>query len=191
MPNHIPFIGRTHDSSTWTARDDDFIDFISSQFNDESVTPAGWSGRNSVGARRDGATLIIERYILPYLEENPGSPIRLVGFSHGGNVAIRIVNELAQMGIEVDTLITIGTPVRGDNQLASGVSPGQFINVYNQSDRVQVNLGGRWWHAGQAWDRHFPTADENVDAQSRRGHGDMHNRTIVWTRYIMPAVGRN
>jgi len=189
MGQYVPFVGRTHTSNTWTQ---DFQSWIGDFFN-EPVTPLDWSGRNNANDRRTEAQL------LPWHTENPNSPIRLVGYSHGGNVAIEVANLLGAAGLFIDHVITIGTPVRKDFQInrSGGVNVGQHINVYNFGDMVQ-NHGGRIWHGGAAA-RTFDWATNVRVAQQRRGpwgifnrplynHSFMHSSVDIWERYIVPMV---
>lgn len=69
--------------------------------------------RENISEARTDAAEILVREIIAYKRENPDEPINLIGHSHGGNVAIEACNLLAKEGIEVDNLITMGTPVRG------------------------------------------------------------------------------
>lgn len=77
----------------------------------ESSEKLVWSGGNSTDARSEAAANFVTR-VFEWHKENPDDPIRLVGHSHGGNVAILLANLLAEKGMEVETLITIATPVR-------------------------------------------------------------------------------
>ncbi|QDH21607.1 RHS repeat-associated core domain-containing protein [Saccharibacillus brassicae] len=89
----------------------------------ERVDTVGWTGGNSTFARSAAATggqgplfenENIAARIIKSHNQDRDEPIRLVGHSHGGNVAILIANELKRNNIEVDTLVTIATPVRED-----------------------------------------------------------------------------
>jgi len=156
-----------------------------------------WSGRNSRHCRRDARDMYVD-YIVAWHNENPHDPIRLVGHSHGGNVAIMVANSLAEYGIRVETLITIATPVRSDFQLNQGVNVGQHINIYNLSDAIQIN-GGRIVHTGLSG-RTFSGAENiQIVATPRTGplgiwnrpfysHEFMHNNTQIWRDSILPAV---
>jgi len=46
-----------------------------------------WTGGNNNPARKKGAEALADE-IIKWREKNPEEPIRLVGHSHGGNVAI-------------------------------------------------------------------------------------------------------
>ena len=124
---------------------------------------------------------------------------RLTGLVHsrdGDNVAIEAANILAarENPIHVDTLITIGTPVRNDKQLTTNV--GQHINVFNTGDVVQIN-GGRIWRLGAAG-RTFESA-LNIEVASSStlwglldrpldSHSFMHQNADVWQNYIVPNL---
>lgn len=114
--------------STWTT---DFIDYIGNLYS-EDVATHRWSGGNNKSARSEGAEALAEE-ITMWRKENPDEPIRLVGHSHGGNVAIMVANLLGEEDIKVETLVTIATPVRG-YQLKQEV--GQHLHVYNERDGV-------------------------------------------------------
>jgi len=144
---------------TWKSN---FREYISEQFDGEKVLEGNWEGGNSVGSRKEGAEKIYKE-IKTYIDENPDEPIRLIGHSHGGNVAIMVTNLLAEDGYDVDNLITIATPVRG-YKLDKDVDVGQHINVYNTKDQVQIN-GGSIWLLGAAT-RKFGNAT-NIDVTNQ------------------------
>ncbi|QDS38133.1 hypothetical protein [Brevibacillus brevis] len=64
--------------------------------------------------------------------------MRLIGHSHGGNVSILAANVLEHEGIQVETLVTIATPVR-ELEYYLEYPVGQHLHVYNERDAVQVN----------------------------------------------------
>lgn len=101
-----------------------------------------------------------------------------------------LTNLLAEKGMEVETLITVATPVR-EYKLKTEV--GQHIQMYNGKDAVQGDLGGRWFFAGQTFTRKFKGAD-NVNAKdgntgnSISSHSSMHSNVDIWKKYIEPIV---
>lgn len=159
---------------TWT---NEFREYISEQFDDESVEEGNWSGGNSVKVRKEGAEKIYKE-IKEYMEENPNEPIRLIGHSHGGNVAILVTNLLHTDGYEVKNLVTIATPVREYN-LNKGVYVGQHVNVYSTIDMVQT-MGGSIWNFGAA-KRTFSESDTNNLLNYNKGpiasYGNMKRNT--------------
>ncbi|MCD4820466.1 MAG: hypothetical protein K8S23_17440 [Candidatus Cloacimonetes bacterium] len=78
--------------------------------DDEFSTP-DWGGKNTDLARTEGALEIFSE-IMKYHKENPDEPINFVGHSHGGNVAVMTASMLKINGVQVNTLVTKGTPVR-------------------------------------------------------------------------------
>jgi pimeloyl-ACP methyl ester carboxylesterase len=178
--------GTWSDKETWTK---DFRSYLEGVL-DESITRLSWSGKNKVPAREEAAKDITER-IYKYYLSNSKEPIRLVGHSHGGNVAIMVANNLAKLGVHVETLITIATPVR-EYKLTTEV--GQHIQVYNNYDIIQNN-GGQMKKSGKAR-RTFegalnievilPKKDREFywKLQGVTNHSSMHSNVNVWKKYI-------
>ena len=201
-------IERTHDSRTWT---EDFRNYLRELFNNERVFAPNWSGENCAIARREQGAYIAHRILQDRADNNITTPIRIIGFSHGGNVAIEAANYLNARGYTVANLVTIGTPVRPDHQLVSGSSVGQHINVYNTRDLIQT-AGGRMVLASGApmfaggpsfvtptlepAGRTFSGA-ENIRVPPAGGwhriaqnHGFMHSNVDLWRVHISHAVRR-
>lgn len=112
-----------------------------------------------------------------------------------------IANLLEEKGMKVGTLITIATPVR-EYKLETEV--GQHIQVYNNRDIVQMDMGGYdfgwdWWKVwnagiGSTTTRKFKNA-ENVrakDAEKKgtkiQAHSAMHSNVDIWKKYIEPIL---
>jgi len=196
---------------TWTESFRDWIVSASGPFTGWHLDFGDWSNTggflnsgagNSIEARIAGATVIFNE-ILMFHRANPNAPISLVGHSHGGNVAILVINMLAEYGINVDTLITIGTPARTDFQLGDGVTVGQHINIYARVDRMQTlgAEGGVMYHANTSHistapisgGRLFSSPAINIEATSApnrvfRSHSYMHSNQAIWRQYIMPIL---
>jgi hypothetical protein len=97
---------------------------------------------------------------------------------------------LEEKGMEVETLITIATPVRG-YKLQTEV--GQHIQMYNNRDIVQSDMGGRWWLAGYSFTRKFKGADNVRAKDAEKGtkigaHSAMHSNVDIWKKYIEPIL---
>ncbi len=184
---------------TWTQ---DFIDYLESDVlnDEEEIYTPKWSGGNDKESRREAAEEIAEA-IIKHNQSNPDDPIRLIGHSHGGNVAIMVANILATEEINVETLVTIATPVRG-YQLEKGVTVGQHINVYNYSDEVQVRGGNVFLQVASillssnlfkiSAGRMFINAT-NINAKDAglwykpiASHSSMHSNISIWKKYISP-----
>ncbi|MEO3944981.1 RHS repeat-associated core domain-containing protein [Gorillibacterium sp. CAU 1737] len=180
--------GTWSDGNTWSP---EFIKYVEGLFK-ESSDKLIWTGDNTNKARSDAADQFLTEVYNWHLK-NPDDPIRLIGHSHGGNVAILLANLLAEKGMKVETLITIATPVR-EYQLKADV--GQHIHLYNRGDGVQIN-GGSIWRLGQAPKRTFKNA-ENVevkisiwrllDFRPIDSHSIMHSNIKVWKKYIEPLL---
>lgn len=164
----------------------------------ERVDAVSWSGRNSVQARRGAATgdggilhanENIAARILESHKADPDEPIRIVGHSHGGNVGILIANELKKNNVQVDTLVTIGTPVRFDYQLVDGAVK-NHLNVYNTNDSVQRNGGPQrtGFKAGRTFANanniQVPANESNSPDVTIANHSNMHHNISTWKQYI-------
>jgi hypothetical protein len=111
---------------------------IKNVYNSSKVYSPDWSGENNANARNEAANSIAQRVLNTRIA---GETIVIVGHSHGGNVAILVVNELLAAGIppnEIE-LLTINTPVREYQVDYSNEKNYKIrhINVYNPYDIVQ------------------------------------------------------
>ncbi|MBJ6362470.1 RHS repeat-associated core domain-containing protein, partial [Paenibacillus sp. GCM10012307] len=185
--------GTWSNPDTWTPK---FVEYVEGLFN-ESSRSLEWTGGNTTGARSKAAKDFLKEVYEWHLK-NPDDPIRLIGHSHGGNVAIMLANLLAEKGMKVETLITIATPVRG-YRLDKNTSVGQHIQLYNKADQVQLN-GGSIWNLGSTLTREFKGA-ENVRAKDAEkpgvfspnggpidSHSSMHSNIDIWKKYIEPKL---
>ena len=177
----------------------EFLDYLRVFFGQE-VEHGNWLGGNNAADRHQGMLDLVSdiRSWWDAGGETSGSPIRLIGYSHGGNIAIMAANRLSQMyGIPVETLITFGTPVRSDYQLARGVTVGQHINVFNLADPIQLAGGIINWNRGLLGipiPMLTPAGRTFENARNVRvgrfnlvtAHGSMHNNADVWRTHISP-----
>ncbi|WP_375523058.1 RHS repeat domain-containing protein [Paenibacillus medicaginis] len=175
----------TDPENTWTP---EFKKYIGELYDEEVENPR-WTGGNSKPARNEAAEDIINS-IVKWKKQNPDEPIRLIGHSHGGNVAILVANGLHEKGIDVETLVTIATPVREfDYYLKYGV--GQHLHVYNEQDGIQIN-GGSAWLLGHARRAFTNAANIKIDFKENYGpiksHSVMHSNVDVWKKYITPYL---
>ena len=179
--------GTFSDSETWTP---EFRKYVEELFNESSET-LDWLGKNTKRNRSESAEAMFDK-IYKWHKENPDEPIRLVGHSHGGSIAIMVSNMLAEKEKKVDTLITVATPVR-EYKLETEV--GQHIQVYNNRDSVQMDMAGRMWLLGMAITRAFANA-ENVRAKDGetgtkvQAHSTMHSNPDIWEKYVEPILKR-
>jgi len=178
---------------------------IKKLFGHEYYEPE-WNGRPTVSSIRRGAQNIA-RQIKSWKEVNPGKPLILIGYSHGGNVNKEIVNILARNNppIFVNTVINFGTPIRPEFSVNASV--GQHINVYNTGDAIQVFGAGRHQltdpesgmplgiRAFPRDPRRYGEPENNVTVTPRyhplrgfRNHEFMHTTIEVWKDYIQPIL---
>lgn len=113
-----------------------FLDSVKKSFG-ETPTFFEWSGKDSRSARTVAAknlARLINRY-----EFSDGESLNIIGYSHGGNVAI----EASRMNLNhrVNNLVTIGTPVRGD-YVPNYDQISMHFNAYARRDLGQ-RIGGR------------------------------------------------
>jgi RHS repeat-associated protein len=200
----------------WQTGEDgmDFINFLVNELNQTIRYDFTWAGGNSTGDRAAAAADLAAQIREAHLV-NPCEPIRIVGYSHGSNVAIDAINILSQQGVHVETLIKIAGPNRIVYGLDRNASVGQVINVYNNWDGVQ-SIGGidTPWLAHNFWEGAWDTVTLNplLRYSSRRrmrvdnirvttgvrrwrfwhwfgyNHKFMHNNIAIWEKYILPAL---
>ncbi|WP_438448068.1 DUF6531 domain-containing protein [Gorillibacterium sp. sgz5001074] len=184
--------GTFSSGDTWTP---EFVTYVEDLFN-ETSGKLNWSGKNKDEARSEAAEEALNE-VYEWHKNNPDDPIRIVGHSHGGNVAILLTNLLAEKGMKVDTLITVATPVR-EYKLDTEV--GQHIQMYNNRDIVQMDMGGydfgwKIFNAGfgSTTSRKFKGADnvrakDNETGTKVEAHSNMHSNVNTWKKYIEPIL---
>lgn len=161
----------------WYERGSAFCEYLKTQgFDPECFEELRWSG-NLEGLSGfwpwnwfkspERRTWQAGAYAMKYLLV--GAPVEsrnLICHSHAGQLALI----LAAKGFQINTLVTVGTPVRGDVP-AEKARPniGRWLHLYSEMDRVQVrgSLGDRRWGAA----RIFPLADANSPMPG--GHSDV------------------
>lgn len=93
-----------------------------------------WSGADD-NLSRQIAGLGLAVYLMNYKRDHPCEPVNVIAHSHGGNVAF-IASEM----VEIDTLVTLGTPIREYSPNLNNIN--ELINVFSVRDGVQSLLGG-------------------------------------------------
>ena len=145
-----------------------------------------WSGSVNIKDRAKAARDVFN-FACAFRRLNPDAELILIGYSHGGNIAIEAINRLA---VETDfpvessiTLITIATPIRPIYQLKAEVK--LHVNAYNRLDLMQVigqiGTGTKMRDVGT---RSFKGA-ENREAKRFVGHLYMHSNKKFWQRHIV------
>lgn len=160
-----------------------FLDAVGNTFH-ETPVPLAWSGKDTSDARTAAAQSLANT--INDHDFAQGEKLNVVGYSHGGSVAIQASN--MNLDHKIDTLVTIGTPVRPD--YAPNYNAIQnHINAYSSFDMVQSLLGGNigvyYPEFGPAG-RTYPNAKNiNVMYESAPGplksHYDLPS-TAVWSR---------
>ena len=173
--------GTWSDPSTFTS---DALIAYESTLEDvmSSTSDFQWSGENAPESRQDAA-IDLANLIKTSMGEDSEMSINIVGHSHGGNVAILASNILAQDNIQVDNLITLGTPSREDYQLSERVSA-NHVNVFSEYDAVQILGGFDSLSRGSLAGRR-QTSAQNIDVTERisrnplKSHSDMHSNALI------------
>lgn len=127
--------GTWSNPSTFTALSQENFKSIIDATKNSSVVMFQWTGNNADKYRKRAAKELVNK-ILAERKKHPSEPITIVGHSHGGNVGIMAANILNDMGVKVDNLITINTPVR-EYKLNEN-TPTRHINIYNTNDVVKL-----------------------------------------------------
>jgi RHS repeat-associated protein len=123
----------------------------------------------------------------------PGEKLNIVSHSHGGNV----VAEATQEGLshKIDTLVTLGVPVRSDYQFNESVIS-QHLNVYSNHDYVQ-RAGGMMISVPTPYGsvpaeipagRQVPGV-QNLDATSTASsHSNLWQQPQTWDQVVAPEI---
>lgn len=106
----------------------------------------GWSGLLAINARRKAAQKLFDqlaRKIKKLKMQNYQPKIRLIGYSHGGTIALYLAAEAYKnrpLPFKTDELILISTPIQSETR--NYVNSPFFKNVFNfysNGDRVQAS----------------------------------------------------
>jgi pimeloyl-ACP methyl ester carboxylesterase len=137
---------------------------------------------------REAAANALARAIDRYVEEgalSSGPQINLVGFSHGGNVAV-LATRILPPG-RILNLVTIATPVLRAYQPARVEN---HVHVYNPSDAIQARGGEAFFIPGRGTvgraKRRFARAS-NIAIDIKQGnaasrHGDLLYSKEMWEK---------
>lgn len=105
----------------------------------------GWSGLMSSKLRyRDAKTLfkLLEKETAQLKKQNLIPHVRIIGYSHGGNVGLNLgavrQHSFPKSDLVIDELILLGTPIIADTDyLVCDPLFKKVYNLYSQADRVQ------------------------------------------------------
>ena len=81
---------------------------IEEKFGDGACRTFGWSGRNSIPARREGAEALAE-HVAALRAKHPGTRQVIVAHSHGGNLALHALTD-ERVSEAVAGVVMLGTP---------------------------------------------------------------------------------
>ncbi len=114
--------------------DDIFIQQSAKDLNEKyAYTVLSWSGDNNPTARSEAA-IGVANYINDY-KFAEDEELNIIGFSHGGNVAIETINRGLKKS--VDKLILLAVPVRDEYTIKNPSSVKNIYNVYDPKENVQ------------------------------------------------------
>jgi len=146
---------------------------------------------NSVQARSAAAKQLIS--IIAAHKFAPGEKLNIVAHSHGGNA----VAEATQTGIphKIDTLVTMGTPIRPDYQFNES-KIGLHLNVFSNHDKVQPAGGMTYDMGGSLIPGIIPASRtvnlpgvKNLDATSEAGgHSQLWKKPGTWANIVAPEI---
>jgi RHS repeat-associated protein len=139
--------GTNYETSAWNMNGgaaQSFINGVSSALGENRSTmvvnsKSVWSGDNTDAARQQAASQIID-YVNNYSFAD-GEQLNIIGHSHGGTIGIMVANGVNR---KVDTLLTLGTPVR-DKNAVDGSKVGRHINGYSWIDPIQSRGGTNYF----------------------------------------------
>jgi len=105
--------------------------------------------------------------------------LTIIAHSHGGNLVIHAMS----LGLKVDTLILLGTPVRNEF-IPPQQNTGRLFNIYHRNDGIQA-LGASSNPRGDG--RILPEADENIEvspfcmSEGADVHSELHTADLWYS----------
>lgn len=129
----------------------------------------GWTGLLSPTVRRFEAQVLynlLKKEVKKFQEKGIHPKIRIVGYSHGGNVALEMATVKKKNKVMIDELILIGVPVvKTADFLRSHKMFKRIFHFYSKGDRVQ-NLDllswQRWFAIPKGRSKKFEKLPENL-----------------------------
>lgn len=106
----------------------------------------GWSGIISPKTRKKAGLQLyheLEQEIKRVQSLGYSPKIRIIGYSHGGNVALNLGTTYSKNhnnhSYHIDELVLVGTPIQGENDHLIESNLFKLIyNIYSQADRIQA-----------------------------------------------------
>lgn len=105
----------------------------------------GWSGLLSPKARYKDAEIFfvsLEQELKKYHAQNIYPKVRVIGYSHGGNVCLNLErirrDKYPNSTMSVDQLLIVGSPIQGETDfLVNGPLFKRIYNFFSHADRIQ------------------------------------------------------
>jgi len=105
----------------------------------------GWSGLLSPKTRYKDAEIFfiaLEKELKQYHDQNIYPKVRVIGYSHGGNVCLNLErirrDKFPDSTISIDQLLLIGSPIQGETDfLINGPLFKRVYNFFSHADRIQ------------------------------------------------------
>lgn len=128
-------------NSSWYKPGGKFYDYLkkSSEQNNKKLIHFEWSTDNTHKARKQGGIELANLMA----HSKPEDKFTLIGYSHGGNVAIIASQELKNLGFKnkIESLFTVATPIDCNKYNPDMDAIECIYNLFSFGDKIQ-NIGG-------------------------------------------------
>jgi len=124
----------------------DYVTKLNKPFTENHYYTFGWSGLLSPSSRYAGAVQLLKE-LMPeiktkFWDNNIFPNVRLIGYSHGGNVCLNVAaahnNINPHSSLSIDELILIGVPIQTETDYLAGDPLFKKIyHVFSRADRIQ------------------------------------------------------
>jgi len=164
-----------------------------------------WGGKgnyfNTRYGQRKSSAEELTRYVVKQREQfiadggNPNEPITLVGYSHGGNVAIQAAENIEKATGQKVQIITYATPAYNDGSIedpATNKSISKHFHFYSEGDGVDGLAGGsETYNNGYTVNYKIPEAVVSTDVGWMDTHIQMGQKkyTKKFGEYLRTNVG--
>lgn len=180
----------TRRADEWNHLGSPFTKFMLSRgfasFEERARVPFYWSTDldTAGGGQEDWTALAYAVYywfVAPLgTDPIPGVQTRIIAHSHAGQGVIRA----ARLGLKIDCLVTVGTPICLDDAEIDEARKNikRWLHLYSPRDWTQIAgelLDGRW---GINLRRRFKQADRNEEMP--KGHGDVLRDPALFSKWV-------
>jgi RHS repeat-associated protein len=142
-------------SSKWMFDSDAVAQFQRIGGNTKTDDGFSWGGKgnqlNTRYGQRKKAARDLAKYVVKQRKQmiadggNPDEPITIVGYSHGGNVAIQAADKIEKAIGQKVQIITYATPAYNDGSIedpATNSSISKHFHFYSEADGIDAVAGG-------------------------------------------------